>query len=145
MASALEATYGNPTAAARILKCHPNTVRGYIARHERCKHAAEESRETRLDVAEFELDKLVLAGDARAIIFLLTRLGRHRGYTKTLGTCECCGRLKVPSAATPPRLHDAATDPYPLRGKSYEELQAMLPRLLEPEPANADPITADAV
>lgn len=80
VAEALRLNHGNASAAARVLQCHPDTIRVYCAKYPEVKAARESGTEVRLDVAEAALDRAVQKGEGWAICFLLKTRGKSRGY-----------------------------------------------------------------
>lgn len=77
---ALRAAGGIYTVAAQMLKCAPNTIKGYVLRHPKLLEVVEEVTERHLDVAEQQLLLLVGQGNLGAVTFYLRTKGRHRGY-----------------------------------------------------------------
>lgn len=80
VAEALRVNHGNASAAARVLQCHPDTIRAYCSKYPEVKAARESGTEVRLDVAEAALDRAVQKGEAWAVCFLLKTRGKSRGY-----------------------------------------------------------------
>lgn len=85
IAAALLAANGNIMNAAKRLKCTRQAIYQRIKNNEIFAAIREESLESRLDLAESQLDKNVKAGDQRAIEFFLKTIGKKRGYAPTLG------------------------------------------------------------
>ena len=77
---ALVASRGLVTYAADRLACAPNTIYAYCNRYSKVRAARDAARERQLDVAEDRLFSALDAGEPWAIQFVLTRLGRRRGY-----------------------------------------------------------------
>lgn len=82
MSDALTVGHGLVSYAARLLKCSPQTVRSYITRYPSVAKARFEAREELLDIAELSLYRKILEGEAWAIQFALSTIGKGRGYTK---------------------------------------------------------------
>jgi len=80
VAEALRLNRGNASAAARVLECHPDTIRNYCARYPEVQKARESGGEVRLDLAEAALDRAVTKGEGWAVCFLLKTQGKRRGY-----------------------------------------------------------------
>ena len=64
--------------AAKVIGCGRNQLSRFV-RSEMAEELAE-AEECRLDVAESQLQKLVEGGNLKAIIYLLDRRGKGRGY-----------------------------------------------------------------
>ena len=77
---ALEDARGVKAHAARILKCERHTVDNYIDRHPTVARAYQNLRETMVDMAEHRLMLRLNAGDWAAVKYVLSTLGRRRGY-----------------------------------------------------------------
>ncbi len=67
--------------AARALHCDRMTVTRYIKRYPAIKEAQEDALQGSLDVAQSKLMILVEREDWRAIHFILSTLGKDRGFT----------------------------------------------------------------
>jgi len=67
--------------AARALHCNRMTVTRYIERYPAIKEAHEDALQGSLDVAQSKLMILVEREDWRAIRFILSTLGKDRGFT----------------------------------------------------------------
>ena len=68
--------------AAKLLGCTRWTIYNYIARHPTVKRAYEEQRQTIVDIAEGKLIAKLDAGEWPAIRYILSTLGRDRGYVE---------------------------------------------------------------
>jgi hypothetical protein len=79
---AIQRARGVKAVAARILECSRQTVDNYIERYVTVRAAYEEQRETLIDVAEGKLIKKLDEDEWAAIKFVLTTLGKSRGYTE---------------------------------------------------------------
>lgn len=79
---ALKKARGVKAVAAQILKCDRHTVDNYIKRHPTVRRAYEEQRETLIDVAEGKLITKIEGDEWPAIKFVLTTLGKDRGYSE---------------------------------------------------------------
>lgn len=77
---AIEGSGGIVSAVARRLGCDWATARAYIQRWPETQAAFEAERERILDLAEATLYRAIQEGDAQAAKWVLSRLGRHRGY-----------------------------------------------------------------
>lgn len=77
---ALNESRGMITMAAEGLGCTPKTIHNYIDQHVKIKELLETHRERRVDRAEFKLDDKVDEGDIGAIKFVLSTIGKSRGY-----------------------------------------------------------------
>ena len=85
--TALEASAGIISAAARLLRCDVKTVYRYIERHAEIRSAMEDVVDERLDVAEAGLLKFLSDSknpvlQLKACEFYLLTKGKKRGYTK---------------------------------------------------------------
>jgi hypothetical protein len=80
VAEALRRTRGIKAAAAQLLQCDRSTVLNYCKRYATVQQAADEARETLIDVAEGKLVQRVDAGDWDAVRFVLVTIGKGRGY-----------------------------------------------------------------
>ena len=81
MADAIRETAGIKTAAARRLGCHVMTIDRYIERYPTVAAAYTEARAGIVDMAESVLVRRLNAGEWDAAKFVLTTLGRDRGWT----------------------------------------------------------------
>jgi hypothetical protein len=68
--------------AAAALRCSRRTITRYIERYPAVREAYEDARQATLDLAESRLLALVRKDDWRAIRYLLSTLGKDRGYTE---------------------------------------------------------------
>ena len=83
LSTALRKLRGNFQACADHFKCTRSAVSQYIDTHaDELKPVVRESREGRLDFTESKLDERIAAGSDRAIEFLLSTLGKKRGYVR---------------------------------------------------------------
>lgn len=80
--AAIQQARGLVTVAARKAGCSTETIRTYCGKYPQCAAALEEARNTILDTGEQKLFDAVERGEQWAIVFLLTRLGKSRGYTE---------------------------------------------------------------
>jgi len=110
VADALRRTRGIYSAAADQVGCHRETVANYVKRYESVRAAAEEGRAVLVDVAEGQLAQKVEAGEWPAVAFVLTTLGRERGYAPPLRH-EVSGPEGAP---IPLRLEVAVVDDRPV-------------------------------
>lgn len=81
---ALRKSAGIKSQAARALGCNRLTVDNYIQRYPTVKAAYEEQRQVIIDAAESQLVKKLSAGEWDAVKYVLSTLGRDRGYGDTL-------------------------------------------------------------
>ena len=79
---ALKQAHGIKAHAAEILGCTRITVDNYIDRHPTVARAYEDLRQTIVDRAERGLIKLLIAEEWPAIKYVLSTLGKDRGYTE---------------------------------------------------------------
>lgn len=79
---AIKQAQGIKAVAARHLGCCRLTVDNYIKRHPTVAKAYQEQRDTLVDNAESQLIVKVDEGEWPAIKFILTTLGKDRGYTE---------------------------------------------------------------
>lgn len=100
---ALDQSRGMITLAADHLKCSTRTVHNYINQHEKVKEVLESHRMRRIDRAEFALDDKVEEGDLGAIKYVLSCLGRDRGYGEKSEHTHLhnFGTIEVPATADP--------------------------------------------
>lgn len=98
---ALEQTFGNVAAAARVLGVTGSAVRHYVKTRPKIKERIEEQREAILDFCETGLLKAAMAGEPWAIKFGLTKLAgaRERGYGSGRQV-EIAGGVRVEVADT---------------------------------------------
>jgi hypothetical protein len=80
VADALRKSRGIKAAAARLLGCERETVENYCKRYPQVQAVCDEARQTLVDLAEGQLVRQVDQGDQRAVFFVLTTLGKDRGY-----------------------------------------------------------------
>jgi hypothetical protein len=78
--AALVASKGMVYVAARRLQVTAKTIYHYVNRYPKVKEAMQEERGKMVDIGEMKLYENVVAGDQKAIEFLLLMLGRDRGY-----------------------------------------------------------------
>lgn len=83
IAKALEATAGNLTLAATMLKCDRCTIWRRLQKSPALVAAKERAEESLLDIAEAQLKKAIGAGEAWAVCFFLKTKGRKRGYNQS--------------------------------------------------------------
>ena len=81
MIAALIQNKGLQAYAADQLHCSRRTVYRYIKRYPAVQEAYEDALQASLDVAQKKLMDLVEHGDWRAIRFVLSTLGKDRGFT----------------------------------------------------------------
>lgn len=79
---ALTKSRGIKAIAAHGLGCSRQTIDNYINRHPEIMRVYQEQRQTLIDVAEGQLVKKLDQGEWPAIKFVLTTLGRNRGYVE---------------------------------------------------------------
>ena len=79
---ALTQAGGLKTPACQALHCTRFTLNSYIRRYPAVKEAYEDALEGSLDVAQSKLMVLVEREDWRAIRYMLSTLGKHRGFTE---------------------------------------------------------------
>jgi hypothetical protein len=85
---ALKTTNGIKASAAEMLSCNRRTIDNYIERYPDIAEAYKELREKVIDIGEIKLVKMVQDETHPkhwdAVRFLLTTLGRKRGYGDSL-------------------------------------------------------------
>ena len=69
-------------AAARALHCNRLTVARYVKRYPAVKEAQEDALENTIDTAQGKLVEMVEQGDWRAVRYMLSTLGKNRGFTE---------------------------------------------------------------
>jgi hypothetical protein len=79
---ALQATGGLVYLASKSLNCTANTIYTRAKKSRLIRQAIQGPRGELVDVAESRLRSAVLAGDPRARNFVLSTLGKKRGYVK---------------------------------------------------------------
>ena len=79
---ALKAAHGIKAHAAEILGCNRRTVDNYIDRHPTVAQAYEDLRQTLVDRAERGLIKKLVEEEWPAIRYVLSTLGKDRGYVE---------------------------------------------------------------
>ena len=67
--------------AARSLGIRSTYIRKVIRENPMVMETWEQAKDVRVDIAETALDKAVKEGDVKAIVFLLSTLGKDRGYS----------------------------------------------------------------
>jgi len=77
---ALDSTRGMIYMSADRLKCSPQTIYNYADRYPKIQECLAAHRGRRVDRAEYGLDEKVAEGDLGAIKYVLSCLGRDRGY-----------------------------------------------------------------
>lgn len=80
--AAIEGSGGIMSAVAKRLGCDWNTAKKYVSRWVATRAAFRAEREKVLDLAETTLLKSIKDGDAASAKWMLSRLGRHRGYVE---------------------------------------------------------------
>ena len=86
--------------AAQRLGCSLRTVDAYIARHPKVAEAAQQERESVLDLAESRLYRAISNGEAWAVCFFLKTQGKKRQYTERLQVTGENGTPLVPPTVT---------------------------------------------
>lgn len=81
---ALRRSRGIKALAAKALGCNRLTVDNYIQRYPTIKAVYEEQRALLVDIAEAQLAKKLDAGEWDAVKYVLSTLGRERGYGDTM-------------------------------------------------------------
>jgi len=107
---ALEKSKGMITHAAKLLKCHPDTIRNYIRDIPEVAKAVADQREGFLDDAENALHQAVIRGEGWAVCFMLKTIGRERGY-KEKQEIEVVNIQKVLIERAQELNIDVSTDP----------------------------------
>jgi len=97
---ALKKARGVKAVAAQILGCDRHTVDNYIKRHPTVAKAYQEQRETLIDVAEGKLITKIDGDKWPAIKFVLTTLGKERGYTERYEITGLLKRIDVSELTT---------------------------------------------
>jgi hypothetical protein len=80
---AINQSSGRKSIAAAWLGMSRTQLEARIAGSERLQECIADIRELRVDIAETQLDALVLAGSDKAAIFVLKTLGKQRGYAES--------------------------------------------------------------
>ena len=81
--SAIKGSGGNRNEIARRLKCDWHTANDFIFENPEIKKAYEEEKETEIEEIEYKGLELAKNGDGRMIRFILSTIGKSRGYTTT--------------------------------------------------------------
>lgn len=79
---ALEEARGGKFLAAERLGCTEETIRNYEKRYTSVRQVATKYKGRRVDVAELKLDAAVLNAEPWAIKYVLSTLGKDRGYVE---------------------------------------------------------------
>jgi len=79
---AIQAAYGIKTRAAALLGCTRQTVDNYIRADPAIRAAYDQARESLVDLAEARLFALVDCDEWPAVRFILSNLGKSRGYAE---------------------------------------------------------------
>lgn len=82
MVSAVMASRGNLTTAARMLGCSRTTVHDWVNRDELVKRAYKDIKEVSLDFTENKLLETIEDKNVTSIIFYLKTQGKHRGWNE---------------------------------------------------------------
>ena len=98
--AALQEAKGLRAYAAQRLDCSLRTVDAYIARHPKVAEAAQQERESVLDLAESRLYRAISNGEAWAICFFLKTQGKKRQYTERVQVTGENGTPLVPTTVT---------------------------------------------
>ena len=80
IARVLRQTMGNMTATAQSLGCDRTTVYIRVKASPLLQTVCEEARESFIDLAESAMQKAVREGDVSATKYVLSTLGKNRGY-----------------------------------------------------------------
>ena len=91
---AINDNFGNIKNAAKSLGIDRESLYNFIKRHE-LHLVVENARDQLVDIAENSLLELVRAKDVRAVIFVLSTLGKKRGYTTKLDEMGATGGHNV--------------------------------------------------
>jgi hypothetical protein len=112
---ALTQTKGLVYLAAKSLGCDGNTVQSYCKRFPSVQAAKEAARGRLLDEAELRLWRAVQDGAPWAITFVLSRLGKHRGYVERHEQAGADGQLVTLRVVyeTPPPVDLPQAQPQP--------------------------------
>jgi len=94
VAAALMEAHGVVAHAARLLGVTREHLSTYIARYPELQQVRDEARERLLDVAEEGLFDAVKKRRPWALQYVLSRLGKHRGYTERTEQ-EQVGEIRV--------------------------------------------------
>ena len=78
--AAIKESGGIVSVVARKLQCDWNTARKYIDRWAETRAAFQAERESVLDLAEAAVVRAIKEGDVGTAKWVLSRLGRHRGW-----------------------------------------------------------------
>jgi len=79
---AIEGSFGIVTAIAQKLGCSRSTVYRYIDESVMVRQALEVERQRHVDLAEAKSLELIRAGDGSQVRFVLSRLGKDRGWVE---------------------------------------------------------------
>jgi len=71
-----------PQGAAKVLGCHPDTIRNYARSNNRIMSELQSQRKDMIDIAERGLRRHLERGEAWAISFTLKTIGKDHGYTE---------------------------------------------------------------
>lgn len=82
--AAIRGSGGIMQVIATRLGCDWRTARDYVQRWQETRNAYDDEREVLLDYAEVAVAKATKEGDLRAAMWVLSRLGRHRGWGGSL-------------------------------------------------------------
>lgn len=99
--SAIKGSFGNITVIAQKLQVERKTVYEWLEKDPVMKSLLTDERDKMLDLAENKLVAKINEGDSRLISFVLSTLGKSRGYTsgqeiKHSGTTEHIIREMTP-------------------------------------------------
>jgi len=92
--AAIDGSGGIVSAVAKRLGCDWNTARKYINLWETTKKAFEDERNRLLDMAEATVFKAIKGGDVQTAKWVLSRLGRSRGYGDAVDV-QAQGRIRI--------------------------------------------------
>lgn len=92
---AVEGSAGIMSTIASKLQCDWHTAEKYVQKWECTKKAFKDEREKIIDLAESKLVQAVNSGDGQMVRYVLSRLGKHRGYTEKQEV-EIAGKRDAP-------------------------------------------------
>lgn len=93
---AVEGSFGIKAVIARKLGCSRQTVDKYCKKHPTIREAIEQEREMLKDMAEGRLVKAVQDGEPWAVKYVLSTLGKDRGYVERQEVAGTTGQpLKI--------------------------------------------------
>lgn len=111
VADALTQTKGMLFLAAKLLGCHPETIRNYCRRYPHVQAVKETERGEMVDMAELKLRQSIQNGEAWGIAFCLKTIGKDRGYVERQEVTGADGPVQIEVVYTVASQRDLTASP----------------------------------